>query len=169
MRNKIIKVALLGKNHPGFISSFTKIIYDQGANIEKSKMVAYGDQFLINLQVNTPKSFDTKIFDYTYFDNVKPKNTTTFKKIDSYDVNLAMNLADTPGIIHNTAKIFAEYNCNINKLSSDTELSAFSNIPLFKLDMTVSVPKVVTINEIEEQISENQFISGVTVLKKINT
>jgi len=176
MSSKILSIAMMGKNRIGLISDLTKYIYTNGANIHKSRMVGYSGSFIISLKANVPVHFNFNNLQHTFQNELEIFNTTNITELDNlykstkkdtYNAKISVSLADTPGIIHNTAYVLANNNININELRSDIDAGAFTNTPLFKLDIDASIPNKINIGELYTKIYDNTELQGVISISHI--
>tara|TARA_B100001093_G_C26379554_1_gene822298 strand:- start:88 stop:618 length:531 start_codon:yes stop_codon:yes gene_type:complete len=174
MSNKILSIALIGKNRIGLISDLTRYMYNEGANIQKSRMIGYNSSFIISLEADVPKNFHVNNIksnfknDINMFDTESVNQLSNLIKLDNkntYNASISINLSDTPGIIHNTASILSENNININELQSDVDIAAFSNIPLFKLYINAAVPKKLHIGDLYSKITNDTNLLGSIEIK----
>ena len=176
MSTKLVSMAMIGRNRVGFVSEFTKFIYDKGANIHKSRMIGYQNDFIITFNAEFPESLDQKKIIHKFENEILPINTESIYKLNNlekknnvecYKANIAISLADTPGIIHKTTSVLASENINIDELRSDREIAGFSNTPLFKLDLEVSIPNSKDISKIYNSLNLNGELNGITLINKL--
>ena len=176
MINKVTSIALIGKNRIGLVSDLTKYIYNKGANIQKSRMVAYDSNFIISLEFLSDSNFKLSKFKNTFKDEIATLNSDTIIELknlnktnykNTYEASISISLSDTPGIIHKTTQILSENNININELRSDVEISGFTNTPLFKLDLDISVPNQLNIGNIYNKINLDKNLEGIISINKI--
>ena len=168
MSTKLVSMAMIGRNRVGLVSEFTKFIYDKGANIHKSRMIGYQDDFIITFNADFPEDlYEKKIID-KFENEIIPLNTESVHKLNNlekynsnecYKANISISLADTPGIIHKTT--------SIDELRSDREIAGFSNTPLFNLDLEVSIPNKKDISRIYSKLNLNGELNGITLINKL--
>ena len=174
---KNISLAFIGKNRIGLVSDFTKFIYEKEGNILKSRMLSYNSSFLLSLNIDVPNRFsisnledrfkkDIEIFDNNSF--IRFNNNKKKSQFKQYKMNININQADTPGIIHRTTNILSKNEIDIKELISDIDYSPFSNIPLFNLSIEADVPSRIKIGKLYNEIIDINNQEGSLTIEKIN-
>jgi len=120
-------ISALGEDRPGIVNRLSKVLLDQGCNIEDSRMAVLGGEFAAMLLVEGKWNTLAKV------ENVLPElerqlgmtiiskrtgERVTGKNLLPYGVDvIAM---DHPGIVNNLAEFFAERDINIEDMSTST-------------------------------------------------
>jgi len=140
-------ISALGEDRPGIVNQLSKVILDQGGNIEDSRMTVLGGDFAAILLVQGKWNMLAKI------ENALPelerqlgltiisKRTGERKRTDNkipYAVDVVA--MDHPGIVNNLAEFFAERRINIEDMSTNAYAAPHTGTPMFALHMTVGIP-----------------------------
>lgn len=114
-----------GKDHPGFVSELTKVLFEQRCNLEDSSMMRLGSEFGIFLIFTSKKILTEMSFQSL---RKEPDLSLTFKKIsarlarftpskkESYIIRI--HGQDQPGIVYHVTKSLAAHGFNITDLST---------------------------------------------------
>jgi len=152
---KTIKLSLLGKNKTSLISNILKQIYNKQANILQSNMHRIGPNFCMNMTIEVPKDISLNDIYYKNCQIISQELNCTLKK-DLYPLSISINMADQPGIIHDTTTLLSEIDAELVKFSSNTKLSPYSNIKIFNFDILGNIPKNIHISDVFKYIQPIQ-------------
>ncbi|QGU32901.1 glycine cleavage system protein R [Thermochromatium tepidum] len=154
-------ISALGEDHPGIVSQLSKVILDQGCNIEDSRMTVLGGEFAAMLLVEGKWNTLAKI------ENALPElerqlgmtilckrtgERATGRNLLPYAVDVVA--MDHPGIVNNLASFFAERAINIEDLSTSTYAAAHTGTPMFAVHMTVGIPADLHIAALREDFMD---------------
>ncbi|QIK37923.1 glycine cleavage system protein R [Caldichromatium japonicum] len=154
-------ISALGEDRPGIVSQLSKLILDQGCNIEDSRMTVLGGEFAAMLLVEGKWNMLAKI------ENALPEIerqlglTIVCKRTGErasghnllpYAVDVVA--MDHPGIINQLASFFAERDINIEDLSTTTYAAAHTGTPMFAVHMTVGIPADIHIAALREDFMD---------------
>ncbi|HSO78991.1 MAG: glycine cleavage system protein R [Chromatiaceae bacterium] len=154
-------ISALGEDQPGIVNRLSKVLLDQGCNIEDSRMTVLGGEFAVMLLVegkwNTLAKLEivlpelerqlgmTIIFKRT-------SERATGKNLLPYGVDVVA--MDHPGIVNNLAEFFAERNINIEDMSTSSYAAAHTGTSMFSVRMTVGVPADIHIAGLREEFMD---------------
>ncbi|MAJ43380.1 MAG: hypothetical protein CMF96_01365 [Candidatus Marinimicrobia bacterium] len=156
-----------GADKPGLVSTLSGLIENNGGNIEESKMVKMGNQFVMiilislsnleamNLKLNLNKNINlqAQIIQTKKLDNEKISH---FKK-------LKLSGADNEGIVHSLTKKLATYNINIIELETFIDLAPISATPLFNLNALIKLPKNLDENQLIDILDKHSKKLGIDI------
>ena len=154
-------ISALGEDRPGIVNRLSKVLLDQGCNIEDSRMTVLGGEFAIMLLVEGKWNTLAKV------ENVLPElerqlgmtiiakrtgERVTGKNLLPYGVDVVA--MDHPGIVNNLAEFFAERNINIEDMSTSSYAAAHTGTPMFSVRMTVGIPSDIHIAGLREEFMD---------------
>lgn len=154
-------ISALGEDHPGIVNQLSKVILDQGCNIEDSRMTVLGGEFAAMLLVEGKWNTLAKI------ENALPElerqlgmtiickrtgERATGRNLLPYAIDVVS--LDHPGIVNNLAGFFAERDINIEDLSTSTYAAAHTGTPMFAVHMTVGIPADLHIAALREDFMD---------------
>ncbi len=151
-------ITAFGKDQPGIVAGITKILYEEGLNIEDSTMTRLNNEFAVMLVVQSDDNISAEELKKALSIIEKEKELTiNVKEItdealkDKKEVGAVYNIvvygADKPGIVYNVAKLLADKNINISDLRTEK-----SN-DLYVLISQVEFPPEVSEEEIEAELN----------------
>ncbi len=161
--NKHMILFLLGKDRPGIVDELSKLLFDQGANIEDSRMAVLGGCFCIMALFSFPMQQLDGI--KNGLKQLEEKNRFQISLHETGDLStqsvsaglpLAVNLQamDHPGIVNSVVHVLHQYNANILSLTTQVINAPLSGAPLFDLSLKASVPDDVPIAKVKADISK---------------
>ncbi|HIE59452.1 MAG TPA: ACT domain-containing protein [Persephonella sp.] len=163
---KYFLISAFGEDKPGIVASVSKILYENGFNLEDSTMSRLGGEFTIMLVVYTDKDISKedieKLFEPVISQlglNIYVKEIKYIPKKQSKDkvYRIVVYGADKPGIVYNVANILAEKRINI--IDMTTEKSG----DLYILITEVEIPENISFEKLKEEINtlkENMSIDA---------
>lgn len=153
----------IGKDKPGIVGAFTKVLFDFGCNIEDASMTILYNQFSMILIITTPDALE--------LDNLKEAlNTvgtslglfTSTKILDEEDEELRLNGyttymirvsgSDKTGIAHHVTEVLARNNVNITDFNS--KLVSKSKKPVYLMMIESQIPEKTDIKMLEAELKE---------------
>ena len=156
-----------GADQPGLVSILSGLIQDYGGNIEESRMLKMGNQFvmtiLISLSVveaeNLKSNLDTN--------NSLQIQMHPTQKLESNEITNSKKFklygADNEGIVHSLTKKLAFNNINIIELETFIDLAPISATPLFNLNATIELPEYLSENQLIEILDNHSAKLGVNI------
>ena len=152
---------LVGKDRPGIVDELSKLLFDQGANIEDSHMAVLGGCFCIMALFSCPaqqlESIRTRLkkleakgeYKSTLHEARDPSTQTVGVALP---LTIELQAMDHPGIVHSVVHVLHNYNVNIQSLNTRVINAPLSGAPLFDLSLEASVPVDVPIAKVKEDI-----------------
>lgn len=154
-------ISALGEDRPGIVSQLSKLILDQGCNIEDSRMTVLGGEFAAILLVegkwNTLAKLENALpeLERQLGLTIVCKRTgerATGRNLLPYAVDVVA--MDHPGIVNQLATFFAERDINIEDLSTTSYAAAHTGTPMFAVHMTVGIPADTHIASLREEFMD---------------
>ncbi|SDY17914.1 glycine cleavage system transcriptional repressor [Allochromatium warmingii] len=154
-------ISALGEDHPGIVNQLSKVILEQGCNIEDSRMTVLGGEFAAMLLVEGKWNTLAKI------ENALPElerqlgltilckrtgERATGRNLLPYAIDVVS--LDHPGIVNTLAGFFAERDINIEDLATSTYAAAHTGAPMFAVHMTVGIPSDMHIAGLREEFMD---------------
>jgi glycine cleavage system transcriptional repressor len=163
MKNRYIMTAF-GKDRPGIVADVTKILFDNGCNLEENSMSMLGDEFTLNLLFSTTQNNIEKLLHNQCQQLEKEKEITAFirpletrREIPVGGVHncvLHVEGLDQAGIVYKISQFLADNRLNIADLQSTVELSPESGSALYIMDIHVQIPYGADMELIESGLSD---------------
>ena len=163
MAKRFIMTAF-AKDRPGLVADITKVIYENGCNLEDTEMTQLEDEFVIML-LFTGESKD--LMDQVEKDCrrlekekgisafVRELGEETFKPPkDTAIYSIHAEGADQAGIVYKISNFLARNSFNILKLLSRKIPSPQSGTPYYTVEIKIQVPKETSLDELEQGLSE---------------
>ncbi len=166
---KYFLISAFGKDKVGIVASLSKVLYENGFNLEDSSMSKLGGEFTVMLVVSTDKNMSegevSRLFDEVkknlglqiYVKELKEEEVKKEKPKEDSIYRIVVYGADKPGIVYKTTKLLADNNVSI--LDMTTEKSG----DLYILLTEVALPEGLSFNELKSQIKGLQDEIGVDI------
>ena len=158
---KHLVISALGKDRPGIVNELSKVILENGCNVEDSRMSVLGGEFALVLLISGSWSAVGKMESQVRSLEKKLGMTIVAKQTEPRAVKEAMIpyivdvvSMDHSGIVHEVADFFSRRAINIEDLSTWTYAAAHTGTPMFALSMTVSVPVSLQIGRLRQEFTE---------------
>jgi glycine cleavage system transcriptional repressor len=158
---KHLVISALGKDRPGLVNELSKVILENGCNVEDSRMSVLGGEFALVLLISGSWSAVGKMESQVRSLEKKLGMTIVAKQTDPRAVKDGMVpyivdvvSMDHSGIVHEVAEFFSRREINIEDLSTWTYAAAHTGTPMFALSMTVSVPVTLQIGRLRQEFTE---------------
>ncbi|MEZ0323112.1 MAG: ACT domain-containing protein [Hydrogenothermaceae bacterium] len=148
-------ITAFGEDKPGIVAKVTKILYENGFNIEDSSMTRLNNEFTIMLIVKGENGESLK----TNFEKLEREENLTVslkeipeetysKKLFKYGdiLNIVVYGADKPGIVYNVSQTLADLNINISDLRTEKS----SN--LYIMFIEAELPEDISLEELKSRI-----------------
>jgi glycine cleavage system transcriptional repressor len=156
-----------GADQPGLVSTLSGLIQENGGNIEESRMLKMGNQFVMTVLISL-----TEIESQKLKSNLKNYKSLQIqmhptKKMESNQVTnskiFKLYGADNEGIVHSITKKLALNKINIIELKTYIELAPISATPLFNLNATIELPLNLDEQKLEEILNNHSIALGVNI------
>ena len=156
-----------GLDQPGLISTLSGLIQNNEGNIEESRMLKMGDQFVMTILISISQ---TNLINLK--SNINKNNTLQIQIHPTQKVESEKNLnskkfklsgADNEGIVHSITKKFAVNNINIIELETFMNSAPMSGTPLFNLNATIELPQNISDNQLNNILDQHSAKLGVNI------
>jgi len=164
MDNRFIMTAF-GKDRPGITADVTKLLYENGCNLEETTMTLLADEFTVILlfSCKDPHIDDQLLMECRRLE--RDKGISAFvrslgqrqelKKTAGYtDHVLHVEGLDQTGIVYKVSQFLSDKGLNIVDLKSVVEASPQSGTAIYIMDMHIQVPTGASLDEIEQGLSD---------------
>ena len=154
-------ISALGQDRPGIVNQLSKAIFDNGCNIEDSRMTVLGGEFALILMVSGSWDAIAKLEDQvpslqsalglTIIVRRTEERTGT-RGLVPYEVDVIS--MDHPGIVHEVAEFFSNRGINIEEMITGSYAAAHTGTPMFSLKMTIAAPADIPIAQLRDDFAE---------------
>lgn len=153
MDRNFFAVTFVAEDRPGIVADVTKILFDNGFNIEDSSSTLLRGIFsmilIISKKGDCNTDFIEKIFsDLRYMTTSVKKIEGDFIQFNGGSYSISVYGADKAGIVYKVSKFFADKGINIVDLQ--TKVAGKEEKPIYIMVMEVAVPEGVGTNWINE-------------------
>lgn len=159
MNKKFIMTAF-GKDRPGIVADVSKIIYENGCNLEDSTMTLLADEFTIMLLFAGQEegSLETNLLNdcrrlekekgiTAYLKPLSGGRTRPSTAVSLH--NIHVEGPDQAGIVYKVSRNLADNNVNIINLISRILQAPESGMAIYTMDITVELPQDLSIDKID--------------------
>jgi len=157
--SKYFLINAFGKDKPGIVAEVSKVLYENGFNLENSTMSRLADEFTIMLVVQTEKDLVSEDVE-KLFSNLKKnlKLNIYVKEVDYRENNdkndrlyrVVVYGGDKPGIVYKVASLFAKRGINIVDMTTEKVND------LYVLITDIEIPNKVNYDEFKNEIKKLQ-------------
>lgn len=154
-------VSVLGKDRPGIVAEVSRVLFEQGCNIEDSTCTILSGQFAMILVVFHPKITSVGELNLA-FDEVrsnmglmvtlhalKDEEVVHEKAFVGHPHIISVYGADRPGIVYTVTKELARRKVNITDLN--TQVAGAKDRPVYVMVLEVDIPEAVDMKELEKE------------------
>jgi glycine cleavage system transcriptional repressor len=120
-----VAVTAVGADRPGIVAAVTQVLFDQGANIEGSRMAILGGHFAMVLIVSTPadataleEALGAPARDLELVCSVRPVSDVPAEHAAGAPYVVSVYGADRPGIVWRVSQLLADRRVNIIDLAT---------------------------------------------------
>ncbi len=164
MEKKFILTAF-GKDRIGFVADLSRVIYENGCNLEDSTMTNVADEFALILLFSGRE--DGGLEDQLEKDCrrlerekgisafIRPVSSETAAPKKAFSSHtLHVEGLDQAGIVYKVSRYLADNNINIANLNSKVGSSPESGAALYTMEIKVEIPQGAPLDNIEEELSQ---------------
>lgn len=163
MNHRYIMTAF-GKDRPGIVADVTKILYDNGCNLEENSMSMLADEFTLNLLFSTTQANIEDLLRNQCQQLEQDKEITAFirplpargeiKHGGVHNSILHVEGLDQAGIVYKISQFLADNQLNIADLQSVVEQTPESGTALYIMDIHIQIPYGTDMTAIEAGLSD---------------
>ena len=152
---------LVGKDRPGIVDDVSTLLFDQGANIEDSRMATMGGCFSImtlfsctssqleaieeNLENLAKLGFQTSLHE--------AQDPTASPARAELPFKIEVTAMDHPGIVQKVVHILRHHDVNIEFLSTEVTRAPLSGAPIFNLTLEAGIPAEKPIAKVKGELT----------------
>ena len=156
-----------GADQPGLVSTLSGLIQDNGGNIEESRMLKMGNQFVMTVLISLSEVEADNLKSNLSSNNSLQIQMHPTQKLESDEITnskkFKLSGADNEGIVHSLTKKLAVNNINIIELETFIDLAPISATPLFNLNATIELPEYLSENQLIEILDNHSAKLGVNI------
>ena len=163
MEQRFIMTAF-GKDRPGIVADVTKILYENGCNLEDNSMTLLVDEFTLIL-LFTAKGDDVqdRLLKECRRLEMEKGISAFMRPLDQrpktghgklYDCTLHVEGLDQAGIVYKVSQFLADRSVNIVDLVSTVKASPESGTAIYMMDIHVQLPKEKSAAQLEAELTE---------------
>jgi glycine cleavage system transcriptional repressor len=153
---------LVGKDRPGIVHDVSTLLFEQGANIEDSRMATMGGCFsIMTLFSCAPERLDAVKTSLGALDKMGFQ-TSIYEAEDpgkgaaraELPLNVGVTAMDHPGIVQKVVQILRRHNVNIRSLNTEVSRAPLSGAPIFNLSIEAGIPAEEPIATLKTELSK---------------
>ena len=156
-----------GADQPGLVSTLSGLIQDNGGNIEESRMLKMGNQFVMTVLISLSEVEADNLKSNLSSNNSLQIQMHPTQKLESDEITnskkFKLSGADNEGIVHSLTKKLAVNNINIIELETFIDLAPISATPLFNLNATIELPENLDESQLNEILDNHSAKLGVNI------
>ena len=152
---------LVGKDRPGIVDEVSTLLYENGANIEDSRMATMGGCFSIMTLFSCTsgqlaaiekgvKDLEADGFETSLH---KAENPCDFPSRAELPFKIEVMAMDHPGIVQKVVHILNNHGVNIQSLDTRVTRAPLSGTPIFDLNLEAGIPVEQSIAKVKEELN----------------
>jgi glycine cleavage system transcriptional repressor len=154
-----LAVTAIGTDRPGIVAAVTKVLVEQGCNLEDSSMSILRGQFAMVLIVDAPAGVDAGTLEWALASAaerhdlvvaVRAVSASSSSVSEGEAWTVVVYGADHPGIVHGIASVLADLGVNIVDLT--TRVTG-DDRPIYAMVMEVTCPAGLGAGELERRLT----------------
>lgn len=159
---KKLLIAAAGRDRPGIVAGFTKVLFDLKCNLEDTTMTSLEDHFAMLFIVKAPKDLSTDDLkhklssascEFALQFSIHPIDTESDQLVSSGKPWIvSVSGRDKTGIVFHFTQLLAEFNGNIRQLSS-RRLEP-SGVLVYSMNIEVEIPTSVDSDQLIGALAE---------------
>jgi glycine cleavage system transcriptional repressor len=150
---KHVSISAMGKDRPGIVAEFSKVLYQMGCNLEETSMLLLRGEFAMILIVAVPDSASFESFSSSIQEmSLRMDLTTSLRELSQSETAhhiiksnqlyiLSVYGADKPGIVFSVTEQLAQLDINITDLSTRMIESGSTQVYVMILEVELSDQK----------------------------
>ena len=168
---KYISLTAIGKDRPGFVSTVTKVLYEERCNIEDSTMTILHDQFAMILIIEISYNLSLKALFGKLQKAAKPLGMVlSCAELSSYVPKKHMPTnpyiisiygSDKTGIVYNISKCLAKNNINITDVQTSLSKSKGKNTYIMIIEC--DIPRNKYYEKLSKELSKLAELLNITI------
>lgn len=166
-------ISALGQDRPGIVAGVTKVLFDQGCNLEDSAMSRLEGEFAVMLIFSTPPGTKQSQLEEAFKPVARRLGLSiSLKKLSAKESRqparkrsylISLYGADHPGIVYALASALSKSKVNITDLSTHRTTASGKKAALYMLLVSVELPSTIKEPAFKQQIKRLAKKLGVEV------
>lgn len=160
MQNRFILTAF-GKDRPGIVADVTRILYENGCNLEDNSMTRLADEFTLILLFTCPGEIEETLLrecrrlerDKEISAFMRPLEARRELRQQGPDCTLHVEGMDQSGIVYRLSQHLADRGVNIVDLKSTVKPSPESGTAVYMMDIHIQLPAGIAPAQLEEGLA----------------
>jgi len=162
MAKRFIMTAF-GKDRPGIVADVTRILYENGCNLEDNSMTLLADEFTLILLFSTARDTVEDQLQMECRRLERDKGISAFMRPLPERAEASLNQStrctlhvegmDQAGIVYKISQHLADRAVNIADLKSTVKASPESGTAIYVMDIDIRVPQGLTPQQVEEGLA----------------
>ncbi|ORJ63466.1 glycine cleavage system protein R [Geothermobacter hydrogeniphilus] len=162
MENRFIMTAF-GEDRPGIVADVTRILFDNGCNLEETSMTQLADEFTLILLFSADRPEMTELLERECRRLEKEKGISAFVRplrnrsgrttVARAGSVLHVEGVDQAGIVYKVSQFLADKGLNICDLKSQVSPSPGSGTILYIMDIHVQLPEGTDLSTFEQGLA----------------
>jgi glycine cleavage system transcriptional repressor len=163
MKAKFVMTAF-GKDRCGFVSDVTRLLFENGCNLEDSQMIRMEDEFVIVLLFTGERESVEKMLPMEVRRLERERGISVFfraveSKAKEYDVpgalhSLHVEGPDHAGIVHKISQYLADKEINIESMGATIRPSPETGADLYDSKFVINIPEGVSVKAIDDDLDD---------------
>jgi len=166
MTSKFLLTAF-SKDRPGIVADLSRVIYENGYNLEESSMANLADEFAILLLLSTSSTNGDEAQKRLTMECRRleiEKGITAYirpvtleepkKKSDTVTKSIHVEGVDQAGIVCKVSGYLADKNINITTLTSEIKKSPESGTAMYLMEIVIEIPSNLSLQTIEDELAQ---------------
>jgi len=156
-------MAAFSKDRPGVVADITRLLYENGCNLEDSSMANIKDEFAILLLFSCEEDgLEDRLTKGCQHLEAEKGITAYIRAVDREDKahkepysrkTITVEGIDQTGIVYRVSNFLTENHINIEHLSSQRRLSPESGTALYFMNINVQIPEGISLESLEDGLS----------------
>ncbi len=153
-------MTVIGKDRPGLVESLARAIAMHGGNWLESRMCRLGGEFAGIVRVHVPEEHREALIQA--LQDLQSQGLNTIVQLDRGEtpvtsqqtVALEILGQDRPGIVREISRALAEYNINVEELSSECIDAPMTGEKLFKAQARLQIPESCHLAAVQKELEK---------------
>ena len=159
-------ITAIGSDRPGIVSELSGVVTSHGANVEESRMARLESDFailmLVSVQPDWQEALELSLQSISGL-SITTKGTDSSSLESGKLSRIHLEGADNEGIVQVLSNYLADKSINITELETHISHAPVSGTPLFNLNATISIPKEVNSDDLQDELSHISHKLGVEI------
>ncbi len=152
----------IGADRPGLVDEVSQFVFQNGGNIEGSRMANLHGQFAMMLLVHVPHDSSRKmqaalpalIRHSGLHIEIRPADQPQASARPAVPYRLTASSLDQAGLVHRVAHLLRSCDVNIESMQTSLAAAPYTGAPIFEIEMAISVPSDVPLSRLRQKLTE---------------